>query len=227
MAAAAGHRDRATPMSLRTGILTLLLATFVFAPIDPVGAQGAKADRNAPIQVEADHMTYDDARQVNVFTGRVQMVRGGLTVLADRIVLRQDDAGNQFATATGAPARFRQLRQAEGDVIEGEAKTLEYDSRGDVLKLREEATMRRLEGARVVNEVFGNQITYQGATDFFTVERGDGKHATAANPGGRVRVVIQPRTKDESKEPPADAGSSPPLQPDGALELQRPEAKKR
>ncbi len=212
-------------MSLRTGILTLLLATFVLA--DPVGAQGVKADRDAPIQVEADHMTYDDAKQVNVFTGRVQMVRGGLTVFADRIVLRQDEADNQFATATGAPARFRQLRQAEGDVIEGEAKTLDYDSRGDILKLRDEASMRRLQGERVVNEVFGALIVYEGATDFFTVERGDGRNATAANPGGRVRVVIQPRPSAEPKERAGDAGSAPPLQPAGELELRRPAPKSR
>jgi len=212
-------------MSLRTGLLTLLLATFALA--DPAGAQGVKADRNAPIQVEADHMTYDDAKQVNVFTGRVQMVRGGLTVMADRIVLRQDDAGNQFATATGEPARFRQLRQAEGDVIEGEAKTLDYDSRGDVLKLREDASMRRLEGERVVNEVFGNQIVYHGATDFFTVERGDGKNATPANPGGRVRVVIQPRPDPEPKEGAGNATPPAPLQPADKLDLRRPEPKSR
>src|SRR5690606_12091423 len=204
-------RDHATPMSPRTGILTLLLAALVAG--GSAHAQGIKADRDAPIQVEADHMTYDDARQVNVFTGRVQMVRGGLTVLADRIVLKQDEAGNQFATATGAPARFRQLRKAEGDVIEGEAKTLEYDSRGEILKLREAASMRRLQGERVVNEVFGNQIVYHGATDFFTVERGDGRNATPANPGGRVRVVIQPRSAGDAGGNVPAGESSTPLQP--------------
>lgn len=222
---AAGHRKHATPMSLRTAILTLLLGMLV--PVAAVHAQGIRADRNAPIQVEADHMTYDDGKQVNVFTGRVHMVRGGLTVLADRIVLREDEAGNQFATATGAPARFRQLRKAEGDVIEGEAKTLDYDSRGDVLKLREEASMRRLEGTRVVNEVFGNQIVYQGATDFFTVERGDGNNATAANPGGRVRVVIQPRSDPRPQGSTDRADPSPPLQPAEQLDLRRPAPKSR
>jgi len=210
-------------MSPRTGILTLLLAALVAG--GSAHAQGIKADRDAPIQVEADHMTYDDARQVNVFTGRVQMVRGGLTVLADRIVLKQDEAGNQFATATGAPARFRQLRKAEGDVIEGEAKTLEYDSRGEILKLREAASMRRLQGERVVNEVFGNQIVYHGATDFFTVERGDGRNATPANPGGRVRVVIQPRSDPDADKAAGSTGPSTPLQPAQELDLQRPGAK--
>lgn len=212
-------------MSLRTAIPTLLLAMLVLG--GTADAQGVKADRNAPIQVEADHMTYDDAKQVNIFTGRVQMVRGGLTVLADRIVLRQDEAGNQFATATGDPARFRQLRKAEGDVIDGEAKTLEYDSRGEVLTLREEASMRRLEGERVVNEVFGNQIVYQGATDFFTVERGDGKNVTPANPGGRVRVVIQPRSGVDAGERAGETGSPTTLQPAQGLDLPRPEPKSR
>ncbi len=218
---AAGPRDPITAMSLRIAILSLLLGISAIGAT--AGAQGVEADRNAPIQVEADHMTYDDAKQVNVFTGRVHMVRGGLTVLGERIVLRQDEAGNHFATATGEPARFRQLRKAEGDVIEGEAKTLEYDSRGDILTLRDEASMRRIEGERVVNEVFGAQIVYRGATDFFTVERGDGRTATAANPGGRVRVVIQPRSGSASQAAPDEAGPSTPLQPAGELELRRPE----
>src|SRR5690606_34726010 len=119
------------------------------------------------------------------------------------------------------------VRKAEGDVIEGEAKTLDYDSRGDVLKLREDASMRRLEGERVVNEVFGAQITYQGATDFFTVERGDGSSATPANPGGRVRVVIQPRSTGEAGDGDGEGrkGPSTPLQPARELELGRPGAK--
>jgi lipopolysaccharide export system protein LptA len=224
MASAAGQRDPATPMSPRTAMPTMLMLALLLVGA-PAVAQGVKADRDAPIQVEADHMTYDDARQVNVFTGRVHMVRGQLTVLADRIVLRQDEAGNQFATATGNPARFRQVRKAEGDVIEGEAKTLDYDSRGDVLKLREEASMRRLEGERVVNEVFGAQITYQGATDFFTVERGDGKGATPANPSGRVRVVIQPRSSGGNGGDAGQKGPATPLQPAQEIDLGRSGAK--
>lgn len=224
MASRAGRRRPATSMRPRIAIPTTLMLVLLLAG-NPAGAQGVEADRNAPIQVEADHMTYDDARQVNVFTGRVHMVRGQLTVLADRIVLRQDEAGNHFATATGNPARFRQVRKAEGDVIEGEAKTLDYDSRGDVLKLQDEASMRRLEGERVVNEVFGAQITYQGATDFFTVERGNGKGVTPANPSGRVRVVIQPRTTDGSGGGDGQKGPATPLKPAQELELGRPGSK--
>src|SRR5690606_22708703 len=87
MASRAGRRRPATSMRPRIAIPTTLMLVLLLAG-NPAGAQGVEADRNAPIQVEADHMTYDDARQVNVFTGRVHMVRGQLTVLADRIVLR-------------------------------------------------------------------------------------------------------------------------------------------
>lgn len=206
-----------------TGFLTLIVAALV--PFGTAPAQGLKADRDAPVQVEADHMTYDDARQLNVFTGRVQMVRGALTVLADRIVLRQDEAGNQFATATGKPARFRQVRAAEGDAIEGKALTLEYDSRGEVLTLKDEASMRRVEGERVINEVFGRQIVYRGSTDFFTVSGGDRRDATPANPGGRVRVVIQPRSEGEPAAASGGASAAPALRETPALEGRTPPAR--
>ncbi len=34
-------------------------------------AQAEKADRNKPMNIEADSLRYDDLKQVSVFTGRV------------------------------------------------------------------------------------------------------------------------------------------------------------
>lgn len=203
-------------MTLRT--LILLLAALALAGVARAASPGAKPGSDAPIQVEADHMSYDDARQINVFTGRVHMVRGPLTVLADRIVLREDKDGARYATADGEPARFRQLRESDGETIEGEASTLDYDSRDDTFTLRGQASMRRLEGARVTSEVFGNVIVYNGTTDFFTVDRGTKPDATPANPGGRVRVVIQPRASTGAGSAPAGTQPAPALRAAPALE---------
>jgi lipopolysaccharide export system protein LptA len=51
------------------------------------------------------------------------------------------------------------------------------------------------------DEVRGNYISYDGNTEFFQVIGGGTKAATANNPDGRVRAVMQPKPKEK---PPAN-----------------------
>ena len=70
----------------------------------------------------------------------------------------------------------------------------------ETVRFRQRASLKRLEGERVTDEVHGNVIVYDSRAEFFSVESGGPASATAENPGGRVRVVIQPRTT-EAPEP--------------------------
>mgnify|MGYP000411437505 CR=1 FL=1 len=45
-------------------------------------ALAEKADRNKPMNIEADALRYDDLKQVSVFTGRAVLTKGTLGVLA-------------------------------------------------------------------------------------------------------------------------------------------------
>ena len=51
----------------------------------PSGALAEKADREKPTQVEANRMSADDVKRVNVFEGNVVVTRGTIRVLADRL----------------------------------------------------------------------------------------------------------------------------------------------
>ncbi|UCE32900.1 MAG: lipopolysaccharide transport periplasmic protein LptA [Burkholderiales bacterium] len=184
------------------GLLGLALA----AGLPP--AHAAKADRDQPVTVEADRMEYDDQQQTNVFAGRVVMTRGSLVIRGARVVLRQDRAGFYFGTATGTPAIFRQARDAEGETVEGSAERLEYDGRTETVRFVGQASLRRLTKGRVIDEVLGARIVYDSRTEFFTVEGGEGA-ASAANPSGRVRAVIQPRNGEATARP----GPATPLRP--------------
>lgn len=173
----------------------------------PAAGRAERADRDKPTQVEADAMHYDDVRQTNVFTGRVTLTRGTLIIRADRILMRQDADGYQSATATGEPATFRQKRDGGDFYIEGRARELEYDGKAELLRLRDRAQLKRLEGTRVTDEVHGGLIVYDARREIFTVD-GNGRGVTPDNPGGRVRVVIQPRS-DAGAAPPASGSGSP------------------
>ena len=148
-----------------------------------------QADSTKPIEVEANRMSADDARRMNVFEGNVVVTRGTLNIRADRIVVRQDAEGNQYATATGNPVRFRQRQDAkppekEGVWMEGEAKRIELDEKSGKIELYEEARVNR--GG---DEVKGNYILVDQRSDFFTVTPGRGD--------GRVRATIQPKPPEK------------------------------
>jgi lipopolysaccharide export system protein LptA len=152
-------------------------------------AHAEQGDSAKPIEIEANRMSADDARRMNVFEGNVVVTRGTLNIRADRIVVRQDTEGNQYATATGNPVRFRQRQdpkppEKEGVWMEGEAKRIELDERSGKIELYEDARVNR--GG---DEVKGNYILVDQRSDFFTVTPGRGD--------GRVRATIQPKPPEK------------------------------
>jgi lipopolysaccharide export system protein LptA len=173
---------------MKRGGVALLLALFAGVTV------AEKADRDKPLEIEANRMSADDARRLNVFEGEVVLTKGTMTLRADRLVVRQDAEGFQLATATGKPVRFRQRQdpkpgEKEGIWVEGEALRIELDDRNQKIELFENARVNR--GG---DEVAGNYIFVDQRADFYQVSAGKG----AAK--GRVKAVIQP------KAPSAEAG---------------------
>jgi lipopolysaccharide export system protein LptA len=159
--------------------LAFLLVLFASA------ASAEQADSTKPTQIEANKMSADDARRTNIFEGNVVVTRGTLRIQADRIVVRQDKDGNQSATATGNPVRFRQRQdpkppEKEGAWMDGEAKRIELDDKAGRVELFDSARVNR--GG---DEVAGDYILVDQKSDFFTVTPGKGE--------GRVRATIQPK----------------------------------
>ncbi|HEY0822484.1 MAG TPA: lipopolysaccharide transport periplasmic protein LptA [Ramlibacter sp.] len=193
-------------MKNTTAFLSLALALALGAA--PAGAE--KADRNKPMNVEADNLRYDDLQQTSVFTGKVVVTKGSIVIRGARMTVKQDPEGYQFGVVTAEPGQqafFRQKRDGVDEYIEGEAETIEYDGRADRVKFIGRAEMRRLRGTAVNDETTGAVITYDNTNDQFTVEGGGGTAATPSNPGGRVRAMIAPRA---SASAPAAAASAPP-----------------
>jgi lipopolysaccharide export system protein LptA len=166
----------------------LLLAAFA--------ALAEKADKDKPTNIEANRMSSDDAKRMSIFEGSVVLTKGTVVVRADRIVVHQDAEGFQLTTAYGKPVRFRQKGDRrdskEGVWTEGEALRIEIDDRNERIELFERARVTRDQD--VVN---GEYIFLDQRTEFFSVSAAKG--AAPAAPGGRVKAVIQPKSKPESK----------------------------
>jgi lipopolysaccharide export system protein LptA len=157
------------------------------AAMSAFSARAEKADREKPTQVEANRMTSDEARRISVFEGDVVLTKGTLQLKAERVVVRQDADGFQYATATGDPVHLRQKSDPragqEGVWIEGEAGRIEVDGKNERIELHGAARVTRDK-----DEVRGNTIVYDQRSEFFSVS------SSAGAPESRVRAVIQPGT---------------------------------
>jgi lipopolysaccharide export system protein LptA len=199
-----------------TPSLTLLLAAaFAVAP-----AQADKADRSKPIVVEAERPgTWDLQRQVLVFNGNAVISQGTMVLRAERIELREMADGYRAASAIGVPgkpATWRQRRDAGSDeIVEGTADRIEFDGRADTLRFTGNGSVRRMLRGSVADEIIGATIVWDNVAEVFKVEGGA---TSAANPTGRVRVTLTPRS--ESARPPAPVPGTP-LLPSRTLEERR------
>jgi lipopolysaccharide export system protein LptA len=165
--------------------------------LHPGSAGAEKADRDKPVNVEADKLTVDDNRQVSVFEGRVVVTQGTMTLRADRVVVRQDSDGFQFGTATGNLATFRQKREGVDEWVDGEAERIEYDGKQEFVEFFTRAKLRR-----DLDESRGNYISYDTKTEFFRVQSSkDAPVVSGAPQNARVRAVIQPQAKNQPASP--------------------------
>ena len=73
-----------------TRLFLLLCLLFVLAvPL----AHAEKADKQKPIEIDADRIHVDDRQKVHVFEGNVLMKQGTLEIRGDRVVVTQDEQG--------------------------------------------------------------------------------------------------------------------------------------
>jgi lipopolysaccharide export system protein LptA len=177
------------PRSLLLGLAIAILF------IGPSGAYAEKADREKPINLEADKVTLDDNQKVSVFEGNVILTQGTTKITASKITVRQDKQGNQTATATGKPATFRTKRDSVEEYVDGSADRVEYDAKTDKVELFTNAWLRRDK-----DEVRGNYVSYEGTTEFYQALGGSAPGGSAGTPG-RVTVVMQPKPRTASNGP--------------------------
>ena len=195
------------------------IAVVAFYALAVLPAAAERADRDKPMNAEADALRYDDLKQTSVFTGNVVITKGSTVIRGERVEVRQDPEGYQQATVIAATTKlafYRKKRDGLDEFIEGEAERIEYDSRADVVKLIRRAVLRRYAGAVLADETTGAQINYDNNTDVFTVD-GGAQNRSALNPSGRVRAQLSPRLAASSA-----AGSASPARPTGPMPSLRP-----
>jgi lipopolysaccharide export system protein LptA len=171
------------------------------------------------MNVEADALRYDDVKQLSVFSGRVVLTKGSISIRGAQLEVRQDPEGYQFGVVTGAGehlAFFRQKRDGVDEFIEGEGETIEYDGRADTVKFIRKAQLRRYRGATVADEISGGLIVYDNLHDLFSVDGNVSKPGSAGG-SGRVRATLMPKPESKPQGGGAAAPAALPLRTTPAL----------
>lgn len=184
-------------------------------------ARAEKADRDKPVNLEADRVAVDELKRTQTFEGNVQLVKGTIVMRAARIVVTQDQGGFQHAVATGAPGgplpHFRQKREGADEYVDGEAERIEYDARNEQAEFFNRAWIRS-----GLDEVRGQFISYDAKTEKYLVTSGPNGTRAQAGSGERVRAVIQPKHAAPTT-PARPAGATPGLKPAQDIANPRPQ----
>jgi lipopolysaccharide export system protein LptA len=186
------------------GLLALLLI------LSMPHAWAEKADKDKPMNVEADNLRYDDLKQTTVITGNVVLTKGTILIRGAKAEVRQDPQGYQYGMVTGEAgkrANFRQKRDGVDEYIEGEAELIEYDGRTDTLKFSRQAQLRRYRGSALNDEFNAGVIVYNATTDVFSLDGATGVGASSSSgqpgvPAGRVRATLTPKPAVVESAPP-------------------------
>ncbi len=173
-------------LGLKLTLLCLLCLSFAGQVL------AESADRDKPIDLEADTVKVDDAKQISTYSGNVILTQGSLIIRADKLIVREDSSGFQHSTSIGNPTTFKQKREGKDEYMEGSALRIEYDGRMDKVQLYNTAWVKRGEDI-----VHGEYISYDANAEYAEVIGGT-KSVDGVTTNGRVRAVIQPKNKKTS-----------------------------
>ncbi len=164
-----------------------LLLFFLLLCISPL-VHAEHADREKPIDIDADQVVVDDAKQISTFVGKVVLTQGTMVIKGDKIVVVQDKSGFKQGTAYGNTASFRQKREGLDEYVDGNAERIEYDTHADTVDFYVHARVKRS-----LDEVTGEHITYNSKTEIFQAGSKDAQ--TVDGKPKRVHAVLHPKPK--------------------------------
>ena len=97
---------------------------------------------------------------------------------------------------TGQPARFQQKPSDSNESVEGQGKTIQYNSQTEIVVIDGEAVLRRLLNGQVVDTVAGDRLVYDQVTQTYRVE------STLGQPRTRMTLMPRPAQTPTSPAPP-------------------------
>lgn len=193
--------------------MKLRLATLSLCLLASPCAFAEKADRDKPLQLEANKVSIDDAKKIQILEGDVVLIKGTMILKAERVVVTEDQYGFQKGTAFAGKnglAKFRQKREGREEYIDGEAERIEYNTNSEILELFHRAWVKNGD-----DQLKGDYIWYDTVSEKYLVTAGENRDPKGPPP--RVRATIQPKNKGTPATPAAARGEQLELRGSGGL----------
>jgi lipopolysaccharide export system protein LptA len=160
-----------------------LLLLALLAP----AAWGLEADRDQPINIEADKASLNDKTGFSVYEGNVKLRQGTLIFTGNRMTVQLTDKQLDTIVLTGTPATYVQRPEGKDTDQHAEAGRIEYYAIDERVILLDKA--RIWESGD--EEFRSDRIVFNLKND--TVDAGGGGDS------GRVHITLQPKDRERKK----------------------------
>lgn len=116
---------------------------------------------NKPITIDANNQQIDIEKNIITFSGNVQIIQDGLTILADKVIVTDmQDSTKQKITAYGNPVNFKQILPQNNKVVTGHSEQIIYDVKQNIVTLRNNAELFQQDN-KVVSSIISYNVKQQ------------------------------------------------------------------
>jgi len=142
-----------------------------------------ESDPDQPIYIDSNSASYDDAKQVSIYTGNVIATQGSIRINADRLVIYLKNGDVSKLVSTGNPAHFKQSPGKGKEDIKAQSLIGEYYPERAELVLKKKA------------KVTQGTNTYTSELIRYDSRRAIVRAGEKSSDSKRVRVILQPKKK--------------------------------
>lgn len=183
--------------SARTDLRAITFALAFAASLFCAGAQATQADRDQPVNVNANSFSGSQDSGKTTFTGNVKIDQGTLHADGNSAVGYFDQNNQvQRVVLTGTPSHLQQ-KLDDGSMVHGAANTIDYTVSQNTVVLTGDAT--------VVQEGKGS---FHGAKLTYNTDSGQISGESGAS--GQVHLTLQPKPKTATSTPAKSSSAAAP-----------------
>ena len=186
-------------------------------------ATGLAADKDQPMDLEADAADIDEGRGVSVYTGSVVATQGSMRLESEKLTVHHPSGKAQRIEAEGKPARFQQLPDGQTELVRARADHMDYQvnseevvltGRAELIQGRDTFRSDRIVYDRVKSIVKGGAAAKGTERVRITVDPKSAQKGAASAPAPASRSApAAPAARPTAKSPPASPAAKPPASP--------------
>lgn len=158
---------------------------FLFFLFNTLPVMGKSADKDAPLNIEANQVEMRERDNISIYSGHVKITKGSLKITGDKIIIKTKDGNLEHIDINGTPATFYQLNDLDEE-ISAQSNQMDYQANSGILELKDSASLVKNQ-----NRFSSQHIIYDTLKDI--VKAGHDSKTTDPDQPPRVKITIKPK----------------------------------